>query len=155
MLSQAGQPVGNLRTLAASSGDGARRVDVEPRGECGDAPQQRAIIGREQVVAPADGLAHRAVTIGHARAGGEEPQLLVEAGFQPVEAERHKPGRGQLDGQCHAVQRLAQSGHAYGVRRRDVAGRCGHPRREQVDRIAAAADDRQTRYDVHPLVREE
>ncbi len=91
--------------------------------------QQRAIVGREQVVAPADGVAQRAVAVGHAGAGGQEPQPLVEAGFQPVEAERREPGRGQLDGQCHAVQRPAQCGHAPGVQRRGVARRGGRPGR--------------------------
>ena len=99
--------------------------------------------------------AQRAVPVAPAGAGGEEPQPLVEARFQPVEAERGEPGRGQLDGQRHAVQRPAQRRHPRGVRRVRVAGRGGHPGGEQVDGIATAVDDRQPGDDVHPLVREE
>ena len=67
VLGQAGQPVGDLRAVAAGSRDGAGCVDVEPGGEHGHPAQQRPIIGREQVVAPADGLPQRAVPVGSGR----------------------------------------------------------------------------------------
>src|SRR4030095_14844789 len=65
VLGQPGQPVGDLRAFLASSRDGAGRVEVEPRGEHRDAAQQRAISGREQLVAPADRRAPRATASGY------------------------------------------------------------------------------------------
>ncbi len=90
-----------------------------------------------------------------ASAGGENSQPLVETRFQPVEAERGEPCRGELDRQCHAVQRLAQRRHPAVIQRRGVPSRGGYPDGEQVDGIATAADDREPRDDVHPLVREQ
>ena len=90
-----------------------------------------------------------------AAAGGEDPQPLVEARFQAVESERREPGRGQLDGQRDAVQRPAQLRDPPRVRRHAIARRGRDPGGEQVNGIPAAADHREPRHDVHPLVREE
>ena len=42
----------------------------------------------------------------------QQAQPLVQAGFQPVEAEGRVPGRGQFDREGHAVQRLTERAEA-------------------------------------------
>ena len=113
LLGQAGQAVGDGGGVA--SGEGGRRGDVEPAGEHADRAQQGAVVVVEQVVAPRDGVAQRAVAVGDAAAGGQEAQALVEPGLQPVESERRAAGGGQLDRQRHAVEGPAQHGDARGV----------------------------------------
>ena len=116
VLGEAGQAVGDLGALAPVAGHGAGGVDVEPGREHGDPTQQRAIVGREQVVAPADGRPQRGVPVDPATAGGQHPQPLVQPRLEAVESERRKTGGGQLDGQRDAVQRPAQRRHPAGVR---------------------------------------
>ena len=113
LLGQAGQAVRDGRGVAP--GEGGRRGDVEPAGEHADRAQQGAVVVVEQVVAPGDRVAQRAVAIGDAPAGGQEAQALVEPSLQPVESERRAAGRGQLDRQRHAVEGPAQHGDARGV----------------------------------------
>ena len=56
VLGEAGQPVGDLRALAAGPRDRAGASTSNHDANTATPAQQRAIIGREQVVAPADGL---------------------------------------------------------------------------------------------------
>ena len=67
-------------------------------------------------------------------AHGEEPQPLVQTGFQPVEAQRRVARRGQLDRQRHPVQCLAQRTDSAGVGHR-LAGGLVDACREQLDRV--------------------
>ena len=66
VVDEPGQPVGDGGTAAPGSHHGHGGVDVEPRGEHRDAAQQRLVGGTEQVVAPSDRVAQRAVPPGRA-----------------------------------------------------------------------------------------
>jgi hypothetical protein len=85
-------------------GDGRRTVEVEPAGEHAEPAEQRALRVVEQVVAPVDHVAQRAVPVVGAAPAGQQLQVVGEAGEQAVHTERGDPGRGQLDGQRHPVQ---------------------------------------------------
>ena len=134
MVDEPGQPVGDGGTAAPGSDHGHGGVDVEPRGEHRHAAQQGLVGGIEQVVAPSDRVPERAVPPSRVAAHGEEPQPLVQTGFQSVEAQRRVAGRGQFDRQRHPVQCLAQRTDSAGVGHR-LAGGLVDACREQLDRV--------------------
>jgi hypothetical protein len=73
-------------------------------------------------------------------AAGEDAQAVGEAGLQPVEPEDRQPGRRQLDGQRHAVERPAHLRHPPPVGR--PLDRRAHglgPGEEQRHRVAGLA----------------
>jgi hypothetical protein len=65
-------------------GDDRRRVEGETAGEEGQPPEQRALVGREQVVAPGQRRPQRALPLGDVLGAGGEPRqaALGEASVQ-------------------------------------------------------------------------
>ena len=89
VLGQAGQAVGDRGGFdGGEAGDGGRLVRGERRGEHGDPAQQRLVDGRQEVVAPVDGGAQRAVPLVDPRSAGEEAKALGQAALDAVEAQR-------------------------------------------------------------------
>ena len=87
------------------------------------------------VVAPVDHGAQRPVPTGRAAGRAQQPQVVVEAGEQAVDAERPAAGRGQLDGEGHAVEAPADLGHQ---RRVGVAGPAGARRTVEEELLGLA-----------------
>ena len=81
------------------------RVEVEPAGEQAQAPEEPALVGRQQVVGPAHEVAQGAVAglRGLARAG-EELESLVEALRERGGAHGAQPRRRELDRERDAVE---------------------------------------------------
>ena len=80
---------------------------VEPAGEHGQLPEHRPLLVVEQLVAPGDDRADGRVPGVDTAGAAEQPQLIIDDGTQTVQAERSGPRRGDLDGQRHAVQAVA------------------------------------------------
>ena len=98
--------------LGRAARDGLGAGEVEPAAEHRQALEQAPHRGLEEVVAPRDGPAQRALAlrhVGRARADDVDPALeaLVDRGRR----EEADPRGGELDGQGHAAQVGDDRGH--------------------------------------------
>src|SRR3712207_649395 len=68
----------SLFPVPGSPADGFRRVEGEAAGEDREAAEQRLLVGREEVVAPGDGVAHRLEARRHVtRAAGKQREAAL------------------------------------------------------------------------------
>ena len=92
--------------------DGLGRVEREPAREDAEAVEQPALVGGQQVVAPGDRRAERALSLGGvATSAGQDGQGALESGEQLVGRQEARPGRGQFDGERQAVEPAADLAH--------------------------------------------
>jgi hypothetical protein len=125
LVRERGQQVEDL-----ARGDPRARADLlggfQGGAACEDRePAPEHLLGLvEQVPAPVD---HRAqCPVPGQRdpaAAGQQPEPVVQAGRDLVRGQGAQPGRGQLDGQRHAVKRPADPGHRGRVGRGDLEAR--------------------------------
>jgi hypothetical protein len=116
-------------------------VEGEAAAEHRQPGEERLLLAGEQVVAPVDGRAQRAVAgDGVARAGGEQAEAVVQAGEQLLGGEQAHARGGQLDGERQPVEPRAERGDIGEVRRRDLEARRhgGGAFGEQGDGVIAA-----------------
>jgi hypothetical protein len=138
LVGQCGQQVQDL--VGADAGSGADLLGRLQRGAAGEdretAPE-RALGVVEQVPAPVHHRAQRLMP-GHrgAAAAGQQLEPVAQPGRDLLGGHGAQPGRGQLDGQRHAVERPADHGHGGRVVFGDLeAGHHGTgPLGEQADR---------------------
>ena len=105
--------------------DGRGRLEPEAADEHGQAPKQRLLALEQQVVAPGDRVAQRALAlVGVQRAAGQQGQALVEAAQERLRRERAHPRCGQLDRERQAVEPAADLRDGRGV----LVGEPGSPR---------------------------
>ncbi len=139
LVDQRSQPLQHADRVVP--GHGRRRLGIEPAGEDPQAPEERLLVRRQQVVGPGDGVAHRPMPVGPvALAAGEEAEALAQQGAQRRDREDPQPGRRQLDRQRQPVQPRAHLGHRPRVAVGEgeaVVGRAG-ALDEQGDRFDAA-----------------
>ena len=106
------RPMRSATSPRVASGVGRLRGgQVEAAHEHGQPAEQGPLVLVEQVVAPPDDRAERAVPLVGLPTAGEQAQLLVQRREQALGAERGRAGRGQLDRQRHAVEPGADPGH--------------------------------------------
>jgi hypothetical protein len=92
------------------------RLEGPAADEDRQAPEQRALGRRKQVIAPGDGRAQRAVPRREVvRAAGEQEHPLPQAGRQLPWCEQLQAGRGQLEGEGEAVEPHADLRHGPGI----------------------------------------
>ena len=98
---------------AATASAAAR---VKPPAKTARRRKSACSVGREQVVAPGDRVAHRALPRRQvAAAAGQQGQPLLEPGQERRRRQDLHPGRGKLDGQRQAVEAAADGGDGGGV----------------------------------------
>ena len=103
-----------------SSADGPQTastdVEVAAAGEDRQPVEQQPAAVVEQVVAPGDGATERLLARRQvARAGGQDVELVLQAGEDRVGRQELDPGRGKLDRQGHPVEPRADRGDGRGV----------------------------------------
>ena len=128
LAQQRGQALGDgERQVATGVADGLGGGEREAAGEGAEAGEERLFAGREQVVAPADGIAERALAGGQVarrRGGvGGDGKPGVDADQQRGGGEEIHAGRGQLDGERQPIEALADGSHDDGMPRIDPEGR--------------------------------
>ena len=127
LVDEPAQHVGH-RATAAVRGHRDGGVQVEATDERGQPAEQRPLLLVQQVVAPADHRAQRAVALVRPAAAGQQPQVVVQGSEQATRAERGAARGGEFDRQRHPVQAGAQLGHhgrfgaELGVRRGGFVG---------------------------------
>ncbi|HEY6312793.1 MAG TPA: ATP-binding cassette domain-containing protein, partial [Streptosporangiaceae bacterium] len=122
LVGQRGQQVQDLvGTQARPGADLLGGLQGGAPGEDREAAPYRALGVVEQVPAPVHHRAQRLVP-GHrgAAAAGQQAEPVPEAGRDLLRGHGAQPGRGQLDGQRHAVERAADRGHRGRVVLRDL-----------------------------------
>jgi hypothetical protein len=134
LAGQAGQQPGDrLRRQRLAPGDPFGHLQVESAAQHRK-PGQQAPFGRtEQVIAPGHQRLERAVPSRPGGAAGQQAWVALQAGRELRGPERRAPGRGQFDGQRHAVQpgaHLGDRGRVAFGQREPGAGRAG-PGHEQ------------------------
>jgi hypothetical protein len=109
LVDQGGQGIEDLDAeRAIGIADRLGRLQRPAAHEHGQAPEQRLLGRREQVVAPGDGAAQRLVARRHVTCpAGQEAQALREARQDRLRLEQLHARRGQLDGQRQAVEPTA------------------------------------------------
>ena len=81
------------------------RLQGEAAGEDAQAAEEHALLAGEQLVAPLDRGAQRLLARARrAAAGGEDVEAVAQARRDLIQRQGRHAGRGQLDGQRHAVQ---------------------------------------------------
>src|SRR5260370_78436 len=121
----------------------ARRLQREAADEDGQAPQDGALDGGKQLVAPVERRTQRLMPRQRgAVAAGEQPEPVVEMGGELFQPERGGAGRRQLDGERDAVEATTdRAGDRRGARvQREVQLYRLGPRHEQLDRGRARRD---------------
>ena len=78
--------------------------EVEGSGEYPEPTEHGPLFVIEELVAPIDNGAHRAVPVVISTRAAQDAQVVVKPRQEPVEAERTAACRGQFDGQGHAVE---------------------------------------------------
>lgn len=124
----------------------------------GPGPQQPFLLGA-QFMAPAEQRPQRAVPSRTDTPGrGEQREPLIEPVGQLTHRQRSQPDGRKLDGQRHALHRLAHTAHIVGVVRRD--GEPGHhrgpalheqPHRVGVAKISPVGGYTERRHRQHPF----
>ena len=103
------------------------RLEREPSGEDREPTEEHALLAREQVMAPVDRGPQRLLAgQRRAAAGAEHVEAVAQARGDLLERQRGRAGRGELDGQRHAVQTPADLLHGAGGAVRGIEAR---PRR--------------------------
>ena len=108
--------------------DVRRSGEVEGCGEHRRRAQHHLLVLVEQVVAPVDGGAQRAVPVVARMSVAEHVVAAAERQLQPVQAEARRTRRGELDRERHAVERAGRS-----------RARCRAPRRSSRSATPLAA----------------
>ena len=103
--------VGGRPGRAGAGADPLGRLQGGPAGEHRQPAQQHLLAGAEQLPAPVDHRPQGLVARERPAAVGQEPEAVVEAGRDLLGGEGVEAGRGQLDGQRHAVQGPADAQH--------------------------------------------
>ena len=109
---QAGDSLGRQRLAAC---DPLGHVQVEPAAQHRQAGQQAPFGLIEQVIAPGHQRLKRAVPTRAGGAAGQQARVALQPGRELNGPERRAPGRGQFDGQRHAIQPGAHLGDRGGV----------------------------------------
>ena len=79
-------------------------------------PEDRLVLGCEQVVGPGDGIAHGLQAGGNvARTAGEQLQAIREPRQQRLRRENLGARRRQLDGKRQSVEPAAHFGDRFGI----------------------------------------
>ena len=134
LADQAGQQAGDrLRRERLAAGDPFGHLQVESAAEHRQPGQQPPFGLAEQVIAPGHQGFEGAVSARPGRAARQQPGVALQAGRELCGPERRAPGRGQLDGQRHAIQpgaHLGDRGRAIHGQREPGARRPG-PGHEQ------------------------
>ena len=111
-----------------------------PAGEDRQAAQQALLPLGQQVMAPVDRRAQRALARRRSPATvGQQPEAVVHAGQDLLNSQHPDPGGRQLDGQRNAVQRPAERGdrRKAGRGQGETGTRRGGAVAEQADRLVA------------------
>ena len=129
LAGQAGQKADDrLRRQRLAAADSFGRLEVESAAQHRQAVQQPSFGLAEQLIAPGHQRLKGAVPSRPGCAAGQQARVALQPGRELRSPERRAPGRGQLDGQRHAVQPGAHLGDrgrvAFGQRERG-AGRAG------------------------------
>ena len=99
-----GEPRQQVEHVAAGQTD-LGSGEIERSGEHRQRGEQLLLVGLEQVVGPADRVVHRPVArVAAAAHRLQQPEALVEPAGDLGDAERPRPGRGQLDRERDAVE---------------------------------------------------
>lgn len=108
LLRERGQQVLRIRHPAHGLDRGERRTPGRPSGEHGHPPREIPLLLVEQLPAPLDDRAQRAVPgrLG-AVAARQQPEAVAQAVGELVHGERAQPGRGEFDRQRQPVEGLA------------------------------------------------
>jgi hypothetical protein len=83
------------------------RVDVERPSKDAQALEGGVLRVIEQLATPVDDGPHGGVSVGGIARSAEQAQMIVQSGQEPIDTERTAAGRGQLDGQWHAIEPAA------------------------------------------------
>jgi hypothetical protein len=98
-----------------------RHVEAPATAEDGQAVDESAGTGLEQVVAPGDRPAQRLLALREvARSGRQQREMVLEAGEDLVGRQQLDAGGGELDRKRHAVQARCDACDGGGVRVRDL-----------------------------------
>ena len=134
LAGQAGQQPGDrLRRQRLAPGDPFGHLKVESPAQHRQAGQQAAFGVTEQLIAPRHQGLEGAVPSRAGGAAGKQARVALQAGSELHRPKRRAPGRGQLDGQRHAIQPGAQLGDRGCVARgqRERGARRAGPGNEQ------------------------
>ena len=111
LAGQAGQQAGDrLRRQGLATCDPFGHIKVESSAQHRQPGQQAPFGVIEQLIAPGHQRLEGAVPSRAGGAAGQQARVALQAGRELRRAERRAPGRGQLDGQRHAVQPGAHLG---------------------------------------------
>ena len=134
LAGQAGQQAGDrLRRQGLVTCDPFGHIKVESSAQYRQAGQQAAFGLAEQLIAPGHQRLQRPVPPWAGRTAGQQPGTAIQPCGQLSGTQSRAPGRGQLDGQRHAIQPGAHLRGRGRVLRRQLKGRTGgsRPCREQ------------------------
>jgi len=117
LLHQPRQHVGDRRGLERVVGaDRFGGLEIEAAGEHGQAPEQRALVGLEQVVAPFERGGQRLLPRrGRVAAGAEHAEAVAEPLRDRGRPQRAEPTGGELDCERQPIEPEADPGHVGGV----------------------------------------
>ena len=105
LAGQAGQQAGDLlRRQGLATCDPFGHVKVESAAQHRQPGQQTSFGVAEQLIAPRHQGLEGAVPSRAGGAAGQQARVALQPGRELRRPERRAPGRGQLDGQRHAVQ---------------------------------------------------
>ena len=137
--------MGNVDVQRLGGADRLGRLQREAAGEDRQPPEERPRVGREQVVAPGDRVAHRAQPRRRvARSADQQRQPSLQPRQQGGRGEELHPGGGQFDRQWQPIQPAADLRHGPGV----VLGygEGGQDGARPLRRTSATASDRSTSW---------
>ena len=137
-VGQAGQQAGDRpRRQRLAPGDPFSHLKVESPAQHRQASQQASFGVTEQLITPGHQGLERAVPSRPGGAAGKQPRVAFQAGSELYGSERRAPGRGQLDGQRHAIEPGAHLGDRGRVVRgqRERGARRAGPDDEQAARL--------------------
>ena len=136
-VDQPAQELDDIQLLLARLGEQGRgQVEVERLGDDGQAPQPALEVGRQWLVGRMEGGADAAMAVRRPTRPAEQVQLVLQRRQQLRRAEHPGAGRGELDGERHAVEPADQPGDVarHHVVRQGLRPRVGGPVEEQLDR---------------------
>ena len=131
-----GEPVDDVEAVSAHALGGAEGASARKHSEPGE---QLLLLRLQQVVAPVDRRANRALALGQVSGAAlQELETVVEPLEHRLWRQHADAGGGKLDRQRQALERFADLGNRSGVRGRDDEIRPDRAcaRREQCNRLA-------------------
>ena len=138
LAGQAGQQAGDrLRRQRLATADPFGHLEAESAAQHRQPAQQPPFGLTEQLIAPGHQRLEGAVPSRAGRAAGQQPRVALQPGRELRRPERRAPGRGQLDGQRHAIQPGAHLGDRsrVAVGQRERGARRAGPGHEQAARL--------------------